>query len=270
VTNPFQSIINTQESPLGHQGERDERNSFAEALAEDIRVEELAAISVSLKEPPFGMSELSASTETDNSLKPCETKKGAGLTALPPQQRKPLRGGVYGPDEVLELLNSHYMIGKSEQEVAVFRIKDDGSLAHTPPEQFKLDIANIFVQPSGRAQPISAEKFWKESPRRHQRKIVFKPGGTARPDEFNLWHGFEVEPHKGWQKQRRLMRHIWEIICRCDKTKFKYLIRWLAWLVQNPDKHPETVIVLKSRKQGTGKSTLGLAMRKILGTAMAR
>lgn len=241
MTNPFQSIVNTQESPIGHQGERDERNSFAEALAEALRAE------------AFGIL-----------LKPCETKKGAGLTALPPQQRKPLHGGIYGPDEVLKLLNSHYMIGKSEQEVAIFRIKDDGSLAHTPTEQFKLDVANIFV-PSGDRAKTSAEKFWKESPQRHQRKIVFKPGVTARPDEFNLWHGFAVEPRKGWQKQRRLMRHIWEIICRRDKAKFKYLIRWLAWLVQNPDKHPETVIVLKSRKQGTGKSTLGLAMHKIFG-----
>jgi hypothetical protein len=196
---------------------------------------------------------------------PSGTKKVAGLTALPPQQRKPLRGGVYTPNEVLELLNSHYMIGKSEQEVAVFRIKDDRSLAFAPPEQFKLDVANISVQRSGRSSQIPAEKFWKESPQRRQRKIVFKPGGTTEPHEFNLWRGFAVEPRKGWQKQRRLLRHIWVIICRRDKAKFKYLIRWLAWLIQNPDKHPETVIVLKSRKQGTGKSTLGMAMLAIFG-----
>ena len=62
-----------------------------------------------------------------------------------------------------------------------------------------------------------------------------------------------------------MLRHIRTIICRKDKAKFKYLIRWLAWLVQHPDKHPETVIVLKSRKQGTGKSTLGLVMLEIFG-----
>lgn len=265
MTNPFQSIISAPtDNPLGHQDERDERNSFAEAVAEDIRADELASISASLKETPFSMSELSARIETGLCAAHA-VKKVASVGILPPQQRKPLRGGVYNPDEVLELLNSHYMIGKSEQEVAVFRIKDDGSLAFMPPEQFKLDIANIFVRPSGRANPIPAERFWRESPQRHQRKIVFKPGGTTRPDEFNLWRGFGVEPRNGWQKQRQLMRHIWEIICRRDKAKFKYLIRWLAWLVKNPDKHPETVIVLKSRKQGTGKSTLGLAMRNIFG-----
>ena len=249
MTGPFQSIIDTTQNLLGHQVEDDE----------------LADISISLKKTPFGIGERSAGIEKDSRRKPPETKKVAALTARPPQQRKPLRGGVYTPNEVLELLNSHYMIGKSEQEVAVFRIKDDGSLAFTPPEQFKLDLANIFVQPSGRANPIPAEKFWKESPHRHQRKIVFKPGGTTQPDEFNLWRGFAVEPRKGWQKQRRLLRHIRTIICRKDKAKFRYLIRWLAWLIQNPDKHPETVIVLKSRKQGTGKSTLGMAMLAIFG-----
>jgi len=55
------------------------------------------------------------------------------------------------------------------------------------------------------------------------------------------------------------------IICRRDSEKFKYLMRWLAWCVQNPDKHPETVIILKSRKQGTGKSTLGIVMTMIFG-----
>jgi hypothetical protein len=244
MTNPFQSIIDpTHEGP-------------AEAPA---------ATGVSVEKPLFRVNGVSTGTDTDSVVKPCETKVAAS-PAPPPQQRKPLRGGVYSADEVLALLNSHYLIGKSEQEVAIFRIKDDGSLAFTPLEQFKLDVANIFVEPTGRStNPISAGTFWRQHPQRHQRKIVFKPGGTTQPDELNLWRGFAVEPRKGWQKQRRLLRHIFEIICRCDKAKFKYLIRWLAWLIKNPDKHPETVIILKSREQGTGKSTLGLVMFAIFG-----
>ena len=188
------------------------------------------------------------------------------VPALPPDKRKQLLGGAYNPDEALELLNSHYLIGKSDQEISIFRVRNDGLLAFTPPEQFKLDVANIFVRLSaGSNKPMPVEKFWKESPRRHERRIVFKPGGTAEAGEFNLWRGFGVEPRKGWQKQRRLLRHILKIICRGDKAKFKYLIRWLAWAVQNPDKHPGVVIVLKSRKQGTGKSTLGVVMLKIFG-----
>jgi hypothetical protein len=225
--------------------ERDERNAFAEALAEELRADELAAISVSLED---GVGERSAGTEGEERT----------------QQRKPLRGGVYTTKEALELLNSHFFIGTSNQEIGIFRINDDGSVRFIPPEQFKLEIQNIFVQTSsGSGKP--AEKFWREHPDRHQRKIVFRPRGTTEPDEFNLWQGFGLEARRGWQKQRRLLRHIREVICRRDKAKFKYLIRSLAWAVQHPDKKPDTVILLKSRKEGTGKSTLGVVMLKIFG-----
>lgn len=145
-----------------------------------------------------------------------------GMPALPPNKRKPLRGGRYSRDEALELVNSHYLIGKSDQEVGIFRIKDGGLLAFTPSDHFKLDVANIFVRSSGGSgKPISVEKFWKENPRRHQRKIVFKPGGTTEPDELNIWHGFAVEPREGREKQERLLQHILLVICRRDKAKFE-------------------------------------------------
>jgi hypothetical protein len=221
--------------------EHDERNAFAEALAEELRAEELATIKVSLEKPPCGVDERCA---------------GAG--------RKPLRGGEYAPQEALDLINAHFFVGKNNQETGIFGINDDGSVTFIPPEQFKLHVANIFVTQSAKPRkPV--EKFWKEHPQRHERKIVFKPGGTTEPQEFNLWRGYGVEARKGWQKQRRFLRHIWEVICRRDKAKFKYLIRWLAHAVQYPDKNPGTVIMLKSRQQGTGKSTLGVVLLKIFG-----
>jgi hypothetical protein len=185
---------------------------------------------------------------------------------LPPKKREPLKGGVFGSAEALALLNSHYLIGKTEQETAIFRIQEDGSLTCTPNEQFKLDVANVFVKPSsGSGKPISAEKFWKESQQRHQRKIVFKPGGIAEPDEYNIWTGFGVAPRKTRQHILSLLRHMYKVISRCNKDKFRYLVHWLSWAVQHPDKCAGVVIVLKSRKQGTGKTTLGKVMLKIFG-----
>ena len=251
MTSPFQSIVGFPQNAVEEQVERNERNSYSEEVAE------AAALSIAPDESP------SAGIETGICA---VAKKVAGLTTLPPQQRNPLRGGVYTPADALRLINSHFFIGKNNQETAIFRINDDGSTTFVPPDQFKLDVANIFVRPSGgSAKPIPVEKYWKESPKRHERKIVFKPGGTTEPDEFNLWKGFGVEERKGWQKQRRLLQHIQQVICRRDKAKFKYIIRYLAWAVQNPDKHSDVVIVLKSRKQGTGKSTLGVVMLNIFG-----
>ena len=175
MINPFQSIGGTLEPPAGHQDGPFPRSSFEEAA--------LAANSAPPKEEPFGCNGLPAVIETglSNLLLP---SAAASVSVLPQQGRKPLDGGTYSPSDALALMNSHYLIGRSEQEIAIFRIKDDGLLAFTPPEQFKLDVANIFVRPSSRSsKPIPVEKFWKESPQRNEKTIVFRPGGVAGPHE---------------------------------------------------------------------------------------
>ncbi len=273
MTNPFQSIISEAHTPTTHQERHQDEHDI---LAEDLRADELADIRMSLGMPPFGDprpdNQLAEDLQAEQliEIRDSLNKPLSGIPATVPETytlqspkaRKPLRGGSYTPADALELLNSHFFVGKNNQETAIFRINDDGSVTFIQPEQFKLEIQNIRV---GSDKPIPAEKFWRESPRRHERKIVFKPVGTIEPDEFNLWRGFGVEARKGWQKQRSLLRHIREVICRRDREKFKYLVRVLAWCVQHPDKHSGVVIVLKSRKQGTGKSTLGNVMLKIFG-----
>ncbi|MDE2284569.1 MAG: hypothetical protein KGK33_08150 [Hyphomicrobiales bacterium] len=257
MTSPFQSIIGTPDSPAARPaGLQDGRSEYVEALAEDIRADELAEI-------------ISARTETRETSEQSSNAEHleTGLTTLPRLRRSPLCGGKYTEDDALKVLNSHFFIGKSSQETAIFRINDDDTIAFLPPEQFKLEIQNILVNVGTDKAPklVPGDKFWKENPRRHQRKIVFKPVGVTGPDEYNLWQGFGVVPRKTRRKIWSLLRHIWRVLCRSDRAKFEYLIRWLAWAVQNPDKHPGTVIVLKSRKQGTGKSTLGVVMLKIFG-----
>ncbi len=254
MTTPFQSI-----------GGAGERKSSSDAR-EVFRATERETANVPPEGQSFDYGERSSPIETGLPNVRL-TAQVAGVGALPSHKRETLRGGKYSPVNALAILNSHFFIGKNNQETAVFRINDDDSATFMQPEQFKLEIQNIFVTPrgGGSAKPIPAEKFWKEHEHRHEKLIVFKPAGATGPHEFNLWRGFGVEPRVGWQKQRHLLRHIREVICRRDKQKFKYLIRYLAWAVQHPDRHAGVVIVLKSRKQGTGKSTLGKVMLDIFG-----
>ena len=84
MTSPFQSIIGTPENAIEDQVEPND-NSYSEEVAE------VAALSIA-PEPA------SAGIETGI----CAVAKNAAVsTALPPQQRKPLRGGVYTPADVL-------------------------------------------------------------------------------------------------------------------------------------------------------------------------
>lgn len=199
-----------------------------------------------------------------------ETIDRARVVGLPAKHRKPLVGGKYFPEEAIEALNSHFLVGKNNQETAIFRINLDGTLTFMPSDQFKLEVQNIVVRLPGSNKCVPAEKFWRENPKRLQRTLVFKPGGRVASHEFNLWHGFAIKPRHGWQKQRRLLRHIREVICRRNKDKFKYLMRLLAWMVQHPGEHSGVILTLKSRKQGTGKTTLGNVMLDIFGAHGAR
>jgi hypothetical protein len=107
VINPFHSIVGKQDPPdypPEQDGKSADRDSFVEALAADIRPDEIAEIAASIKEKPFGNSGLSSHVETGLCAAHA-AKKVTSVRALPPQQRKPLRGGVYSPNEVLELLN---------------------------------------------------------------------------------------------------------------------------------------------------------------------
>ena len=223
MTSPFQSIIGTPKRPQERSSAPNDDKANAGAVAEEMLADEYAAHAIAPEDTPFG-----PAGAPDGLFTVRETKTA---TASPPRQREPLCGGIYTPADALALLNSHFFIGKNNQETVIFRVNDDGSATFIQPEQFKLAIQNIFVEYSDRPnKPIPAEKFWKESPHRRERVIVFKPGGTTDPREFNLWRGFGVEPRQGWQKQRRLLRHIREVICRRERKKFKYLIRYLACL----------------------------------------
>lgn len=199
---------------------------------------------------------------------PLAAGRAPQLPASPPISaagRLPLTGGTLDEATALNLMNSWFFVSERDGEVGIYRIEDDGVLTHLAMEDFKLRLANIFVVlPSGKQ--IGIDRFWlRHQHRRTCSKIVFEPNNRIAPDEYNLWRGFAVAPLSGFQRQRRLLQHIYRIICRRDKTKFKYLMKWLAWAVQNPDRHAEVMVVLMSNTEGSGKSTLGKVMLDIFG-----
>lgn len=185
--------------------------------------------------------------------------------------RAPLRGGVRSAANALALLNAWFVILVGRGGTRIAQINSDGTLSYLSQADFSVLVRNIsvsLIDNKGATTFVRAEKFWLEHPDRNQRTPIFDPAekpGAATEGTYNLWHGFAVPPQRGWAKQRRLLRHIHIILCKRDRAKFKYLMRWLAWAIQNPHLPAGTVIVLKSRSQGTGKSTLSYVMRDLFG-----
>ncbi|THF59858.1 primase-helicase family protein [Ollibium composti] len=97
--------------------------------------------------------------------------------------------------------------------------------------------------------------IWLNSPKRRQYSaVVFEPGG-ARPDSYNLWRGFAVEPDPR-SSCDRFLDHLRENVCRGDEHNFNWLVGWLAQMVQQPSEKPGVAVVLRGGR-GVGKTIVG-------------
>lgn len=148
-------------------------------------------------------------------------------------------------------------------------------LEFVTPADIKQRYSNIFVHIANDKKNLSTTplgKYWMDHPgRRTYRTVVFDPRkpqefapNPNKPNEliYNLWEGLSIEPKKGsWKKMRK---HIWAIVCNKNKIKFKYVMRWFAWTMQNIHDRAEVALVLKG-KQGSGKGIILSQFEKVFG-----
>lgn len=105
--------------------------------------------------------------------------------------------------------------------------------------------------------------YWLEHPQRRQYSdVVFRPDGAVPPGALNLWRGYGVEPKAGdWS----LMRcHIRDVVCDSNPTLYRYVLAWLARLVQEPGSPGEVALVMRGG-QGTGKGMFARWVCQLLG-----
>ena len=105
--------------------------------------------------------------------------------------------------------------------------------------------------------------LWIDHPaRRSFHKVVFMPGMPTPDGCYNLWKGFSVTPIPGdWSLLRD---HILNVICAGDVCCAEYLLNWLAFTIQYPDRLPEVAVVMKGER-GTGKGKLAYYFGLLFG-----
>jgi hypothetical protein len=113
---------------------------------------------------------------------------------------------------------------------------------------FRLRYSNELV-PSlkPKDKPKKLGDFWLDhSDRRQYRGVVFKPSGEEVINGcINLWRGWGVQPKQGdWSLIRR---HIEQVIADRNPKSAEYIIRWIAWAMQHPDRQAEVALVLIKR-----------------------
>lgn len=147
---------------------------------------------------------------------------------------------------------------------------DDEIVEFITPDSFMVRYSNqLSPETNDRDKNIPMGKWWMGHPHRKEYETaIFDPtlnaGEINRNGKliYNTWEGFAIEPKRGVWKHT--LRHIYEILCNKDKEKFRYVMKWFAWCVQNPGKQAEVALIFKGKK-GAGKGTILTQFRKIFG-----
>jgi hypothetical protein len=132
---------------------------------------------------------------------------------------------------------------------------------------FRNRYLNCYVErhTDGGTKLVSAGKAWLAHPKRlTYESVVFEPSEPVvlPGNRLNLWREFAVAPAEGnWEL---LSDHIYEVLGAGDPQAGDYIVRWLAWTLQNPGRAAEVVLVLQG-EEGSGKGTLARVMLKIFG-----
>lgn len=148
-----------------------------------------------------------------------------------------------------------------------FRIDGEGRAFPCLAQEVKEALASrsIMMADGTRKQ---AYPIWNSSPdRREVAEVRFDPAGSVTTASgqpmLNLWQGFSRTARRG--RCKRMLRHLRDVVCSGNREHFRYLLAWMAHLVQRPWEAPGVVVVLRSAAEGTGKSTVGVWLAKIFG-----
>jgi len=106
-------------------------------------------------------------------------------------------------------------------------------------------------------------QVWLDHPlRRTFDSIVFLPNQATPLGTYNTWRGFACQPAQGdWSL---MLTHIRDVICSGDTISAEYLLNWMAFAVQHPDKPAEVAVVLQGSR-GTGKGKFANTMTALFG-----
>jgi hypothetical protein len=176
-------------------------------------------------------------------------------------------------DEIVAGINKNYAFINSRGGKAC--ILYEGTDEKGKPKEFYHNVSDfyhimankggLYRQKAKSQEFVPCSKLWMQHPkRRSYQGITFDPSTSERNINgyYNAWQGFGVEPQHGdWSRMRH---HIMDVLAAGDDALFEYILKWLAWAVQNPGKQSETALVFKGPRGG-GKGTLGNVLLKMFG-----
>lgn len=164
-------------------------------------------------------------------------------------------------------VNQKYFAALEGGKVRYYREDENSPLAMMATEAFNFELApheHAVKTENGEVKLIPFSKLWRRSNRRryYRRGFVLDPSHGEHPEEYNLWHGFGIEPRAGdWSRMRQ---HILTVLASGNAAHADYIIKWAAWAVQHPAIPPRVALVFRGG-EGVGKGAFADALRRIFG-----
>jgi hypothetical protein len=111
-------------------------------------------------------------------------------------------------------------------------------------------------------QMVSIYKLWEVGQRTPALDVVFRPGETVEPDQYNSFEGFAIEASES-AGSFQLYMDLLHRICDENGDAERWLVSAFAYRVQNPHARMGSAVCLVG-PQGSGKSTASLIIARIL------
>ena len=178
----------------------------------------------------------------------------------------------------IEGLNRHHAFVMNGGKAMVMNFCDDPSQGETITFSSQADFRALYAtrntlvfEEDGSSHNVPlANQWWGHQKRRQYAGLVFMPG---KPREvpppkggpypyFNLFGGWPIEPKDG--DCSKFWKHVRDVICAGDETRYLYVRRWMAHAIQRPDEMPGTALVIVG-EPGTGKGTLATTFGELFG-----
>lgn len=154
----------------------------------------------------------------------------------------------------VQRLNRKHAVASINGKTVIITEGNDGSTAYGTPYDLHSWYENDRIDTERSTEPVS--KWWMRQKGRRQyvNGIVFAPGEEVE-GAYNHWRGFAVEPDPHASCDL-FLDHLRIIVCAGDEVAYRWVVRWLAHMIQKPWEKPGTALVLCGKK-GTGKDTVG-------------
>lgn len=190
--------------------------------------------------------------------------KAPGVIQLHPDG--PERSNADICNEVCTRMNERWAVVRIGTSTAILDTAASGFSVMTKTAFFDLHAHRKVWLRKGKSQEAYSEaRVWFEhAARRTYEGVVFLPGKPAPAGYYNLWQGWPYEADASAGTCKLFLEHIRENVCQGDPERTRWVLSFLADVVQYPDRKLGVSLVLQG-EQGTGKSTIGDVMGRLLG-----